>query len=181
VLGTFHANSPEAVFERVVYDLGIPPRSFNATDVIVITSFTRPSGVQRQIRRVTQISELQKRGGHEGVFQDLMVYDESRDAIIETEVFNHNSEVIGAIAGAWGITMEQAIQNIVARATIRKIIVDYSHKYNNLHVLSAEWVCKSNNKFWGLIEQHFDKRGEVNYKLLVDQWHKWFRRSVEYA
>ncbi|KXB01325.1 hypothetical protein AKJ43_03460 [candidate division MSBL1 archaeon SCGC-AAA261D19] len=44
VMGTIHGSSTKDVFERVVYDLGIPSSSFKATDLIVVASPIRPKG-----------------------------------------------------------------------------------------------------------------------------------------
>jgi type IV secretory pathway ATPase VirB11/archaellum biosynthesis ATPase len=193
VLGTFHANSAKAVYERIVYDMGIPPKSFTSTDIIIIAGLTRPGGIQRQTRRVTQIAEVRKLTGEEGEFQDLMVYREDLDRLVETDAFRYGSEVIGSIAKSWGISMEEAVQNIEARARIRGIIVNYAQKYNKPELLSARWVSNANNAFWGLIEKYQAQRETaaskakgrmgvgINYERLVDEWKAWFRRSVEYA
>jgi type IV secretory pathway ATPase VirB11/archaellum biosynthesis ATPase len=181
VLGTFHANSARAVFERVVHDIGIPPKSFNATDVVVVASFTRPSGIQRQIRRVTQIAELKKDAEEEGVFEDLMTYDEAHDMLVETDVFRHTSDKIGEIARSWGLTREDALDNIIARATIRKITVDYALRHNNMKLLSPSWVSKLNTSFWALVERQHRQYGRVDHRLLIEDWKKWFGKNVEYA
>jgi len=38
VAGTIHGDSPYGVFDRVVNDLGVPPTSFKATDIIIIAN-----------------------------------------------------------------------------------------------------------------------------------------------
>jgi type IV secretory pathway ATPase VirB11/archaellum biosynthesis ATPase len=198
VLGTIHANSAEAVYERVVYDLGIPPTSFGATDVIVITGYTRPVGIHELIRRTTQITEILRSGRelkefqyaltegkritelgpHEIAFQNLMIFDAGRDALVETDAFRANSEVIRKIATSWGMTIEDAIANITARANIRGFIVNYASENQMPHLLTAPWITRYNNAFWRLIEQMYAKSKKIDYKKLFNDWKKWFLGNI---
>jgi type IV secretory pathway ATPase VirB11/archaellum biosynthesis ATPase len=179
VLGTFHANSARAVYERVVHDMGIPSKSFKATDIIIISGLTRPSGVQREIRRVTQITEVVKETEEEGVFNDLMVYNSDADALVETDVFRYSSERIGAIARSWGISLEEALQNIETRGKMRSIMVEHARRYNKPSILSAKWVRDSNNVFWDILDRQ-QRGGKIDYNALFNSWLSWFRRNVAY-
>ncbi|MGC8912621.1 MAG: ATPase, T2SS/T4P/T4SS family [Thermoplasmata archaeon] len=181
VLGTIHGNTPRAIYERVVFDIGIPPKSFNATDVVVVAGLTSPGGTQKQLRRITQISEVVKEEGKEGQFNDLMKYDEHSDALVETDVFKKNSERIKAIADAWGIDYWEAIQNIGVRAAYRAKIVEHAKAYNKPQLLTAKWVAASNNAFWQILEKHYTRGKKVDYVALLNEWNKWFERSVKYA
>ena len=118
VLGTIHGNSPKSVFERIVYDLDIHPEAFSATDIVVICGLVRPGGRQRQVRRITAISELVK-DGQPGEFVDLLAYDDSTDSLVETEHFS-NSSKIASIAKQWGLSYDEALANIRARGHIRQ-------------------------------------------------------------
>ena len=180
VLGTFHANSAEAVFERIVYDMKIPAKSFAATDVVIIANFLRPKGTHKMKRRVTQVAELDKTSD-DGTFRNLMKFDERKDTLEETEIFARNSQVIGRIAEGWGMSMEEAVQNIIARATIRKIAVDYARKTKRRELLSAAWVQRINSKFWELIDAQYSAKGTINYHVLVKDFTDWFVRSAAYA
>lgn len=53
VLGTIHGDGGEAVYERVVSDLGVPPSSFGATDLVVTCEVTRDG-----TRRLSRIEEV---------------------------------------------------------------------------------------------------------------------------
>ena len=180
VLGTFHSNSAEAVYERIVYDMSIPAKSFNATDVVIITNFIRPKGTHKMKRRTTQIAELDK-ASTEGTFHNLLEFDEKKDKLEETDVFHYSSQVIGRIAASWGMTLEEAVQNIIARAAIRKIVVDYARKGKNRDLLSAAWVQKINSRFWELLDQQYHTSGTINYKELIKEFTNWFLRSIPYA
>lgn len=169
VMGTIHGNSPEAVYERVVHDMGISKESFGATDVVVIAGIVRPGGMQRSVRRVTHISEF-----HKGEFQDLMIFD---DRLMTTDILKRNSEKIGAIARSWGLTYEQAINNIGLRTYIRERMVEASVE-KGTELLSPTWVAEANDKLWTLVEEH---HGTGSYQVVKDDWSKWYEERVKYA
>ncbi len=180
VLGTFHADSAKAVFRRVVSDMKIPAKSFNATDLVIIAGLTRPAGSQKVKRRVIQIAEVLKKEDQDGAFQDLMIYDEEKDALVPTDAFYYRSEKIGSIAGSWDLTLEEAVKNIQTRAAYRQKMVKYSIEHKKSQLLSAEWVMMSNNMFWELMEKHTKKR-TIDYDAVLKEWTDWFLRSAEYA
>ncbi|MCS7132087.1 MAG: type II/IV secretion system ATPase subunit, partial [Hadesarchaea archaeon] len=107
VMGTIHGSSARDVFERVVRDLGIPPSSFKATDIIVVASLIRRMGGVARSRRVTQITELCDGWGEdptsESGFEDLMSYDPAADELRPTRTLRGlRSRVIADIARKWG-------------------------------------------------------------------------------
>ena len=172
VLGTIHANTPRAVYERVVYDIGIPSMSFNATDVVVVAGFTRPSGLHRQIRKVVQISEYIK--GSDGEFQDLMVFDMREGMLKETDVLYEGSGLIGSIAKAWGMDYEDAVDNIRLRAKIKAALVRRAVETGNLAYLSHYWISSANNKMWELIARDVEEEGVVDHDRVFERWKEWF-------
>ncbi len=172
VLGTIHANSPRAVYERVVYDIGIPSMSFNATDVVVVAGFTRPSGLHRQIRKVVKISEYIK--GSDGEFQDLMVFDMKEGMLRETDVLYEGSHLIESIAKAWGMDYEDAVDNIRLRAKIKAALVRRAVETGNLSYLSHYWVSTGNNKMWELIAREVEEEGVVDHDRVFERWKEWF-------
>ncbi len=173
VLGTIHGNSPKSVFERIVYDLDIHPEAFSATDIVVICGLVRPGGRQKQVRRVTAISELVK-GGEPGQFADLMVYDDKTDSLAETENLE-KSPRLKAIAAQWGIDPDTALANIRARAKMREMMVSESAS-NQAH-LGPNAVVKANSEYWMLV----DRLGSGQPESLMDEWGEWFRRSAPYV
>lgn len=180
VLGTFHADSARAVYQRVVHDMGIPAKSFTATDIVIVAGITRPGGSQKQKRRVLQIAEIRKHESEENMFQDLMKYDEVKDAIVETGDFDYRSERIGMIANSWGMSMEECIRNIHTRAEIRSRIVEYARANNKPQLLTTPWVLKSNNTFWNLLDK-YRIGSKIDYDALLKDWTAWFDRSAGYA
>ncbi len=169
VLGTIHGNSPRSVFERIVYDLDIHPEAFSATDIVVVCGLVRPGGRQRQVRRVVSISELVKEGD-QGEFRELMYYDDENDSLIEADGL-YDSERINDIAEQWGIDYDQAIENIRARAVIRRSMVDAS--VHDPDMLSAPFVVQANAQYWNLV----DRLGSGKSGELASQWVNWFRRG----
>jgi type IV secretory pathway ATPase VirB11/archaellum biosynthesis ATPase len=180
VLGTFHADSAKSVYQRVVHDMNISPKSFLATDIIVVAGVARPGGSQRQIRTVLQIAEVKKHEPEENMFADLMLYDEVSGTLSETDIFNYNSERIGTIAASWNMSLEECIENIHTRARYREIMVNYARDHKKPQVLSAEWVARSNSAFWNLIEK-YKKDSGTDYQGLIEEWKAWFERSAQYA
>ncbi len=177
VLGTFHGNSAKAVYERATGDMNIPPDSFMATDVILVCGLTQPKGSQKHQREVVQVAELKKDSPEPGEMEDLMTYDEEERVLTETETFSYRSERIGSIAGFWGLSLEQALKNIRVRAQFRKDIVEKANEIGNYDLLSPEWVVKSNNKFWSLIESQ-SKKDQIDYDRIYQKWNEWFNTRV---
>lgn len=180
VLGTFHADSAKSVYQRVVHDMHISPKSFLATDIIIVSGLARPGGSQRQKRTVLQIAEVRKNEDEDNLFQDLMLYNETQNKLMETDAFNYRSERIGRIAASWNMTLEECIENINTRASYRKKMVDYAKEHSKPQLLSAEWVSKSNSTFWTLIEKH-RVGSKIDHKNVLKDWEIWFERSAAYA
>jgi len=172
VLGTIHGNSSKAVYERIVHDMGIPPMAFTATDIIVIAGLARPGGTQRQLRRVTEITELAKSRGP-GEFSPLMAYDSREDELKETGIALRDSEKIAAIARQWGFTYEETLENVRARGECKAALVRESQRRGDPSMLGARWVAKSNAKYWSLVEA--GQRGDE----LLSELTKWLQGAGE--
>lgn len=190
VLGTIHGNSARSVYERVVHDIGIPPTSFNATDVVVVAGLTNPGGSLRtQLRRVTQIAELDKEAKTAGTFIDLLAYDEGKDELIETEAIDEGPQGAGSarkiskIGEKWGMTYKEAIENIRTRAAYRQMVVRYAEEHNRMDLLGPDWVASTNNAFWEIMEKHKDqaRRHELSYPQVLAEWREWFDGALRYA
>jgi len=103
VMGTFHADSAEAVYKRAVDDLGVPPGSFSATDLVVVSGLVRPGGRRARLRRVVQVAELIKTG-EPGRFRDLFTYDPNLDVLVPCKGLR-SSSVLKRIGIAWGMDL----------------------------------------------------------------------------
>ncbi len=180
VMGTFHADSAKSTFERATSDMGIPATSFMATDIIVVQTLTQSKGSQKLLRRCTQIAETVKTSEVPGEFNDLMMYDSDNDLLMETDVFNYKSERIGEIARKWGISMEDALNDIRVRARYRLDAVEYARQHDKPQLLKIEWVSRMNNKYWALRENAISD-GDLDFNKILEQWRKWFLEGAKYA
>ncbi len=177
VLGTIHGASAESVFDRVVYDIGIPASSFKATDIVVTAAPIRRGGGLKSYRRVLQVSEVTKDWHSDApntkeVFRDLLVYNPSSDCLEATKAF-YKSEIIGSIARKWNLTYQQALENIELREKAKRYMVEASQKRSLPGLLELEHVIKANNKLRMLNEEQL-ALDEINYVALFDKWRAWF-------
>ncbi len=182
IMGTIHGSTTRDVYERVVYDIGVPPTSFKAVDAVVIAAPIRLEGGIERKRRVIQISEITKTGWSsepdpDKVFQDVMLYDASQDKLTSTDLLDMGqSQILHDIALKWGMTVEKALENIRLRAEIKKTIVEYAKEKPLL--LEAEANRDANNAFWMFIEQCKARKGKVDYGWVEKNWKKWFKNYV---
>ncbi len=178
IMGTIHGSTTRDVYERVVYDIGIPATSFKAVDSVIIAAPIRSEGGIERKRRVTQISEIAKSSwmlnpDPDSVFQDIMIYNTSKDELTPTSLLDMGqSEVIENIASKWGITVEKAIENIKLRTEIKKTIAEQGKE--NQELLEAPATRDTNNAFWMFLEEEKVKHGEVHYNEVKRRWMKWF-------
>jgi hypothetical protein len=180
VLGTFHAESARAVFERVVYDMGISAESFSSTDIVIVAGLSRPAGTHRAHRRVLQMAELIKTAPEPGTFKDLLVYDHSKDALVETDSFRDRSARLSEIAKAWSMDYNEALSNIRTRASIKQAMVDYASRTGKKDILSGSWVYRSNSMFWELLHNQHSEKKSICYEELESEWKQWFKKAVVY-
>ncbi len=172
VMGTIHGTSARAVHDRVVHDLGIPKEAFRATDVVVVAGLRRPGGSQRQLRRVVEVAEVDKSSTRAGKFRELLTYDGRMDGLKDKGL--KLSDRIKEIALSWDLTMEEAMDNIRARATIREAMVEKALREGRNELLEPEWVAEANNAFWSLVED-MDRDGDTNFTKLATDWKAWWR------
>jgi type IV secretory pathway ATPase VirB11/archaellum biosynthesis ATPase len=176
VIGTIHGSSTRAVYERIVHTLGVPPASFKSTDAVVVCSNTRISGSMVTKRRVIQISEVNETWDPENtntVFSDVLKYNASTDSMVPTDIMDRGQSVlIGKIADKWGMSIDQASQNIRLRAKIKEKMAEYGRK--DPFFVEAATVSTANNIFWLLIEEEKQYEGETNPQRIYMKWSEWF-------
>lgn len=182
IMGTIHGSTTRDVYERVVFDIGIPCTSFKAVDAVIIAAPIRSEGGVERKRRVVQISEITKTGwtkepSSDKVFQDIMKYDTYQDMLLATDLLDMGqSQVIENISKKWGISVEKALQNIRLRTNIKKTIV--KHSSDRPELLEAEANRDANNAFWMFIEESKKQDEEVNYNRVWNRWLEWFERYI---
>jgi len=116
VMGTIHADSAYAVWDRVVNDLGVPTTSFKATDLVVVARPIRFGGSLKRHRRVIQITEIKKHWLHdpeaEGGLLDLMYYEAKKDNLELLEDNLKESAIFQKISRLTGLTYQGVWDNI---------------------------------------------------------------------
>ncbi|TQD25237.1 type II/IV secretion system ATPase subunit [Methanolobus vulcani] len=175
VIGTIHGSSTDAVYERIVNTLEVPPASFKATDAVIVCANTRLSGSMTMKRRVMQIAEVNDKWDENSgkVFSDILSYDASTDRLLPSDLMDRGQSVlIGKIADKWGISMDEASLNIRMRARIKGKIAEFGLEQPQL--LEAKNVARANNMFWMLMDKEVTEPDGINYQRVYDRWFEWF-------
>lgn len=191
VAGTIHGESPYGVYDRVVHDLGVPPTSFKATDIVVICRKQRLASGMASERKVVAITEVRKKWTDdpmkEGGFVDLMTYSVKEDALKPTDtLINGESEVLNRIMnsvkdfkGEW----KNVWANINMRAKMIKTMVETSSKIDkdprNPDHLEADWIIKANSQFHMIMQEVKEEAGELDHELVYSKWLNWYKKEVK--
>ena len=186
VAGTIHGESAYGVYDRVVNDLGVPPTSFKATDIIPICKSLRSADGMHRFRRMTEITEVRKEWEKnpmkEGAFVNLMEYSGKEDTLKPTEtLLNGESEILNRIASyvkEWTGNWSGVWENIQLRAKIKQAMVDLSEKTRNPDLLEAPWVVRSNHQFHLIQEELKQETGAAEADDVYEAWLKWFKGSL---
>jgi type IV secretory pathway ATPase VirB11/archaellum biosynthesis ATPase len=182
IMGTIHGSTTRDVYERVVYDIGVPPTSFKAVDAVVIAAPIRKDGGIERRRRITQISETAKTEwattpDPDKVFHDLMCYDTATDTLHATNLMDMGqSIVVSTIAKKWGISIEKALANIHLRAEIKQTLAQQGAAHPSL--LEAAATRDANNALWLCIEQARHNDQQNDYEAIKHEWDTWFTRYL---
>jgi len=182
VAGTIHGESAFGVFDRVVNDLGVPPTSFKATDIIPICKMLRSADGLHRYRRMTEIAEVRKNWSSdpvkEGGFVNLMEYSGKEDQLKPTDtLMNGESEVLNRIASyvrEWSGNWAAVWENITLRAKIKEYIIKTSDKLKNPELMEADMIIKSNQKFHTIQEKVRGEVGAAESSRVWKEWKKWF-------
>ena len=165
VLGTIHGDSASSVFERVVHDMGIPKEAFLATDIVLTMGLIRPGGSTRSIRRLMEVAECRR------VNDDVSFHQLAGP--------NHqglrSSLTVARIASSWGISMEEAMENINARAAMRQVLIDAASASDGPY-LEPEWVIRCNEFLWDRVDA-----GERDYRGVADDFRTYVQGRCGYV
>ncbi len=187
VAGTIHGESAYGVFDRVVNDLGVPPTSFKATDLIILCNRLRSADGLHMYRRVVEVVEVRKHWKHdpleENGFVTLMRYSAKEDQLKpmqtllngESWVLNQIAERVREWVGNWNAVWE----NILLRGKIAQTIVEYAEKTGKKELLEAMARVKANEMFHAISEKVREEVGAIDTKRVYEEWKKWFERYVK--
>ncbi len=184
VAGTIHGESPYGVFDRVVNDLGVPPTSFKAIDLIVITSLLRSADGLKRKRRITKITEVKKHWKEdpfsEGGFLDLMVYNADKDELVPTDaLIKGESEMLSKIAEGvpeWK-DFSYVWENLKLRAEAKDLIVKYAKAYNLPSMLEASFVSDANSYLHLSFEEVLRETGKIDNEKILEKWKSWVKQK----
>lgn len=187
VAGTIHGDSPYGVFDRVVNDLGVPPTSFKATDIIVIANRLKSPDGLTTFRRVVQLTEVRKHWKKdpmdEGGFIDLLEYHAKEDELKPTQtLLIGESFVLNEIASRvreWKGRWDKVWNNIMLRAKIMETLAEYGKK--NPELMEAEFVVKSNDQFHIISNDVLEEFEELNSGEIYKRWLEWLKESGKYV
>ncbi|MFB6213304.1 MAG: ATPase, T2SS/T4P/T4SS family [Candidatus Nanohaloarchaea archaeon] len=184
--GTIHGESPYAVYDRVVNDLGVPKTSFKATDIVVsVNKIKSPDGLSTY-RRVTGITEVRKEWSEdpmdENAFVDLMRYDSNKDELVPTDtLLNGESLVLNRIAEnvrEWKNDWEAVWNNVQLRKDIREEIVETANEENRPELLESDFIVRANQRYHILAERVGEEYGEQDPERIFARWKEWFDQQV---
>jgi len=187
VAGTIHGESPYGVFDRVVNDLGVPPASFKATDIIITCGRLRTADGLHTFRRVLEVTEVRKQWKEdpmeENGFVNLMEYSAKEDKLKPTDTLvNGESFIINEIAKRvkeWHGNWDAVWNNIELRGKVKQTIVDYAKKLNRPEIMEADWTVKCNEMFHLISDETRRKVGFLDSKVIYDKWLEWFKENLK--
>ncbi len=123
VLGTIHGSDAFDTFDRIVNDLGIPPTSFKATDIVISCSYLNIDG--KRERRLTGITEIKKdwikNPSKEKGFYDLFTYNPKRKKYKKGDL--SKSQLIKKIAYKRAMSMKEIEKELKERKKIIDLIM----------------------------------------------------------
>lgn len=183
VAGTIHGDSPYGVFDRVVNDLGVPPTSFKATDIILIANRLKSPDGLTTFRRVIQLTEVRKHWQRdpldEGGFVDLLEYHAKEDELKPTQtLLIGESFVLNEIASRvreWKGRWDKVWENILLRAKVMETLTKYGEKKPEL--MEAEFVVRSNEQFHLIASKVVEEFEELDADEVFNRWHAWLKES----
>ncbi|MBS3054883.1 MAG: type II/IV secretion system ATPase subunit [Candidatus Aenigmarchaeota archaeon] len=187
VAGTIHGESAYGVFDRVVNDLGVPPTSFKATDIITLANLLHsPDGLHR-FRRVFELTEVRKHWKtdpvEEGGFVTLMEYSAKEDRLKPTDtLIDGESWVINEISRRvreWRGNWDAVWDNILLRAKIKETTVEYAKKLKRDDILEADWTVNSNEMFHLFSDQSMQELGGLDSKVIYERWLNWYENKLK--
>lgn len=186
VAGTIHGDSPYGVYDRLVNDLGVPKTSFKATDIVIVANPVKSSDGLHRVRRITQITEVRKKWENdplmENGFQDLFKYDSRTDRLeITDDLLNGESDILKAIGSnvkQWAGNWDAIWDNIVLRAKIKQLMVDYSILYKNDEILEAKPVIDANDMFHKISEKVNNDLGYLDSKQIFFEFDEWYKNYI---
>lgn len=177
VLGTIHADSAYAVWDRVVNDLEVPTTSFKATDLVVVARPIRFKGSLGRHRRVVEVTEIKKHWNEdpsrEGGLLEIMKYDAAKDTLELMEDNLKESELFQKIQATSGLSVNDIWAEIRLRANSKLFLVEQKNSLSLPSLLEAEHTSLCTNKLLLMKELMIEENGKVDYDQVLGKWKNW--------
>lgn len=139
VMGTIHGSNAYDTFDRVVHDLGVPPTSFKATDLVISCSYLNSKNVKG--RKLFEITEIKKDWSNNPLKEKGFVNIVSFNPKTNKYAINlKNSALIKNIAYKQGISLSACKKSILERKKILELILDNHKRFNDESLLSNETI-----------------------------------------
>lgn len=134
IMGTVHGDSASSVFQRMVYDMGIAPEAFMATDVIITLGTIRDRRTGNIVRKV---NEFVSTGAEPGEFIDIS----AKDGLMESPFMKRalRSLQMGTTDAAKEIRARSIMRSYLAEAATR------DEKFSG-----PEWILIANEVISGM-------------------------------
>jgi len=186
VAGTIHGESPYGVYDRVVNDLGVPPTSFKATDIIIMCNPIRTASGLSQQRRVLSITEVRKHWETDPVrekgFLTLMEYNAKKDLLEPTSaLIDGESEIINSIAGRvkeWVGNFDAVWDNIMIRSRVSEALANFAESSGNDNIIEASFVVRANDQFHNITNEITHEVGAPDNERIFERWSEWVKACI---
>jgi type IV secretory pathway ATPase VirB11/archaellum biosynthesis ATPase len=172
VLGTFHADSADAVYKRAVEDLGVSSVSFTATDLIVVAGLVQPKGKKVRLRRIVQIAEVVK-DGHPGKFRDLFLYDHDKNGLEPTDDLA-SSATLRSIAKLWGMPPMDIVSELHTRSSV---LGEASSILRKNEISRPVFMAKVSEAYHEAREKAIEKERFRDQEYILKTWRKRFKEG----
>ncbi|MDD2678640.1 MAG: ATPase, T2SS/T4P/T4SS family [Candidatus Nanoarchaeia archaeon] len=154
VLGTIHGSSAFDTFDRVVNDLGVPPSSFKAADLVISCSYFNSKKVRG--RKLFEMTEVKKDWSLNPLKEKGFLNIASLNPKTGKYSFNlKNSDLLKSIAFKKGVGIAQCMKEINGREKIIELIIENYNSFKNEKLLSNELIV-------GLCEEDCEKTYAVS-------------------
>ncbi len=182
VMGTIHGESAYSIWDRVVNDLGVPTTSFKATDFSIVGAPIRFGGSLKRERRIIEITEVKKEWNEdplrEGGFLTWELFNANTDNLELFEEQMKASEWIAKVRRNRGLSYEDILNEISARASTKQFLVDMKRKNNIPQILEANYSIRAHSKYLLMQEKQREEHGGIEYKTLLQEWEGWVTQNL---
>lgn len=129
IMGTIHGDSAESVYQRVVFDMGVSPEAFMATDVVITLGTVKDRRTGRLIRRM---NEMVATGSEPGIFVDISDTDKLLSAPVMKRAIRTSQ-----------LGKKDVAKEIRTRAMMRTILAEAGK--TDERFLGPEWILIAND------------------------------------